>query len=160
GPVPGPWLLAAAPHSSAAAAAPARPIWPAVWRRRGPPRRLRSPLPCPAPRAPPHAPPPRRSPEHPALRGPRHGGRPRVDLRIRGIEAGLLDGPAIALAPVELLLLGALAPGRVDVGLGRGQGGDGEDQRAEHEQEREALRALHHGLLRKAAISNGSASSC
>src|SRR5262245_56808184 len=70
--------------------------------------------------------------EEPALRRARHRRRTCRHLWIGGIEPGLLDGPAVALAPVELLLLRILAAGGIDIRLRRGDGRDAERHSAHH----------------------------
>lgn len=45
------------------------------------------------------------------------GGRSTGNLRIRGIEAALLNCPAIALALIDLLLLRTLSPAWIDIHL-------------------------------------------
>src|SRR5262249_42196622 len=75
----------------------------------------------------------RRAPEQSALRSASLRRGRCVDLGVRGIEAALLHGPAVALALVELLLLGALAPRWIDEYLSRGQARNGHNEHGERE---------------------------
>ena len=55
--------------------------------------------------------------EQTALGSARGGGRSTGNLRIRGIEAALLNCPAIALALIDLPLLRTLSPAWIDIHL-------------------------------------------
>jgi hypothetical protein len=85
-----------------------------------------------------------RATEHPALGRPGHGRRRRRGhLRIRWIEPGLLDGPAVALAAIELLLLGALAPLGIHVRLSRGRRGERDTDRTDVDQDQPSQSSRH-----------------